>query len=109
MPSMRYVISISCGVTTPYVPDYMVRPFNIGLGVTMPSSGTSTYNVEHTFDYTGSSAFLSSNAIWFQHSTLSALSSNANGNYAFPVSAIRLNVTANSSSQLTTMTLMQAG
>jgi hypothetical protein len=42
-----------------------------------------------------------------QRSTLSGQSSNANGNYAFGVTAIRLNVTAGSSIQTTTMTLIQ--
>jgi hypothetical protein len=53
--------------------------------------------------------FLASAATWFQHSTLSAQTSNANGNYAFGVTGIRLNVTAGSSTGQTTMTLVQAG
>lgn len=87
-------------------PDAAIRPFNIGIGCV--SSGN-TYNIEHSFDYTGSSAFTSSNATWFQNSTISGATGNLTGNYAFPVAAIRLNVTAGSSTGLVTATLIQAG
>lgn len=93
-----------------YVPDVMQTPFAIGIGCTISStSATTAYNIEHTFDYTGSSAFISSNATWFQNSTISAASSNLSGNYAFPVSAIRPNVTAGSSVGVLTVTFIQAG
>ncbi len=91
-------------------PDIMQTPFNIGIGVTCNStSAITSYNVEHSFDYTGSSVFISTAATWFQNSTLSAASSNLTGNYAFPVSAIRLNVTAGSSTGTVTLTALQAG
>ncbi len=86
----------------------MITPFNIGIGCVINSSSVS-YNVEHSYDFTGSSVFISSNATWFQNSTISAASSNTTGNYAFPVSAIRLNVTAGSSQGTVTMTAIQAG
>jgi hypothetical protein len=91
-------------------PDIMQTPFNVSLGCVVNSTSAITaYNVEHSFDYTGSSAFISSNATWFLNSTISAASSNLTGNYAFPVSAIRLNVTAGSSQGTLTVTLLQAG
>jgi hypothetical protein len=92
------------------VPDVMLTPFNVGIGCVMNStSAITSYNVEHTFDYTGSSTFISSNATWFLNSTISAASSNLSGNYAFPVAAIRPNVTAGSSTGTLTVTLIQAG
>jgi len=96
-----------------YYPDIYVTPFSIGIGVTVNSTGV-TWNIEHTFDYLGNLSsnfvgFLASAATWFQHSTLSNQSSNGNGNYAFGVTGIRLNVTAGSSTGTTTMTLVQAG
>jgi len=98
------------GSSLVFFPDLMLTPFNIGIGVTCSSTSAATsYNVEHSFDYTGSSAFISSNATWFQNSTLSAASSNLSGNYAFPVTAIRLNVTAGSSQGSITLTAIQAG
>jgi hypothetical protein len=102
----------SSGFPTYYC-DTRVTPFSIGVGVTVNSSAV-VYNIEHTFDYIGTLSsnfvgFLASAATWFQHSTLSAQTSNANGNYAFGVTAVRLNVTAGSSTGTTTMTLVQAG
>src|SRR4051812_30705071 len=104
------VTGLSSSATNPpiYVPNIMANPFAIGVGCVVNSTSI-TYSVEHTFDYTGSSFFISSNATWFQNSTIAAASSNLTGNYAFPVSAIRANVTAGSSIGTLTVTLIQAG
>jgi hypothetical protein len=83
-----------------------VTPFNVGFGVVV--TGTVTYNVEHTFDDIYSPTFNASTANWFQHSTVTAQSTNKDSNYAFPVRAIRLNVTANTAGTAT-LTLIQAG
>lgn len=102
--------SFGIGSSLVFYPDVMQTPFNIGIGcVCNSTSAITSYNVEHSFDYTGSSIFISSNATWFQNSTISAASSNLTGNYAFPVSAIRLNVTAGSSIGAITFTAIQAG
>jgi len=80
-------------------PDYAIRPFNIGIGCVVSTAmiaSTGTYSIQHTFDYTGSSAFISSNATWFENSVITAQTSNKDGNYAYPVSAIRVNVTSTS-------------
>jgi hypothetical protein len=104
----------SSGFPTYYC-DLDRTPFSIGIGVTVNSTAAApSWNVEHTFDYLGNLSsnfvgFLASASTWFQHSTLSGQSSNANGNYAFGVTAIRLNVTAGSSIQTVTMTLVPAG
>jgi hypothetical protein len=99
------------GSSLVFFPDITRTPFNIGIGCVVNStSAITSFNVEHSFDYAGmSSAFISSNATWFQNSTISAASSNISGNYAFPVSAIRLNVTAGSSAGTVTFTAIQAG
>jgi len=91
-----------------YYPDIMRNPFNIGIGVSCALGGVATtYNVEHSFDdYLTVPA---TSATWFPNSGLTAQSTNGTGNYAFPVRAIRLNVTtAGSSTQAVTMTLIQA-
>ncbi len=98
------------GSSLVFYPDVMLTPFNIGIGcVCNSTSAITAYNVEHSFDYTGSSVFISSNATWFLNSTISAASSNLSGNYAFPVSAVRLNVTAGSSTGTISFTAIQAG
>lgn len=114
MPSNRYSITITgisstSGYMVPYFPDYMVRPFNVGIGCVMNSTGQ-VYTVEHSFDYTGgSSTFISSNATWFPNSGITAKTTNQDGNYAFPVSAIRVQSSAGSSSGTVTLTIIQAG
>jgi len=118
MPLPARFSQTGLGTTTPWLPDYYKdAPFAIGVGCTVTSTSTGTsYNVEHTFDPIFSGVFPSSvsviastSATWFQNTGISGASSNANGNYAFPVTGIRLNVTAGSSTGVITMTLIQAG
>lgn len=109
MPSIRYSVTITgASQSTPYFPDTMIRPFNIGIGCVTASSST-VYTVQHSFDYTGSSAFTSSNATWFPNSGITAKSCNTDGNYAYPVSAIRVISTAGAADNTVTMTIIQAG
>ena len=113
MPSKRYSITITgvsseSGYMTPYFPDYMIRPFNIGVGCIVSSTNI-VYTVEHSFDYTGSSTFISSNATWFPNSGITAKTTNQDGNYAYPVTAIRVQSSAGSSIGTVNMVLIQAG
>lgn len=113
MPSNPYSITITgisstSGYMVPYFPDIAIRPFNVGIGCVVSSSGQ-VYTVEHSFDYTGSSTFISSNATWFPNSGITAKTTNQDGNYAFPVSAIRVQSSAGSSIGTVTLTILQAG
>jgi hypothetical protein len=83
----------SVTTSAPLVMDSKQSPFNVGFGVVM--SGTLTYTVEHTFDNILGGA----TPTWFPNATVAAAVASANGNYAFPVTAIRLNVTAYTSGQ----------
>lgn len=94
------------GQTDWYPTDIHLNPFNIGFGVVV--TGTATYSVEHTFDRlllpdgqppTGVTAFA--------HETINAQTDNQDGNYAFPVTGVRLNVTAGTGT--VTLTTIQAG
>jgi hypothetical protein len=120
MPSNPVVLTVtglsSSAGTPTWFPDTIggFSPFNIGIGTVVNSTGTQTYNIEHTFDYFGNlssgfNGFLSSLATWYANTGISAATSNANGNYAFPVTAIRLNVTAGASQGTVTAKLVQAG
>ncbi len=80
-------------------------PFNVGFAVIV--SGTVNYTVQHTFDDVYSPTFDASTATWFSHPTIASLAANADGNYAFPVTAIRLLV--NSGGGTATLVLLQAG
>lgn len=104
---MRPVRVTTSGVSTSdVVPiDQYLSPTNIGLGVTV--TGVATYTVEHTFDDVFDEAFNPATATWFPHPTLAGLLVNADGNYAFPPTACRLNQTAGAGSAV--LNIIQAG
>jgi hypothetical protein len=87
--------------------DNYITPFNVGFGVVV--SGTTTtvsYIVQHTFDNPQTVA----SPTWFTHPTFATTAGSASqdGNYAFPVAAIK--VVANGTNTATlTMTVIQAG
>lgn len=88
---------------TAWIPvDYKQSPFAVGFGVVI-NSGTATYTIEHTFDDIFDSAVT---ATAFPHASIAAQTTSKDGNYAFPVRAIRLNVTAGTS-PVVTMTALQ--
>ena len=91
-----------------YFPDWMVRPFSVGIGC-VANSTSIVYTVEHSFDYSGSSTWISSNATWFPNSGITAKTTNQDGSYSFPVTAIRVQSSAGSSTGTVTMTVVQAG
>jgi hypothetical protein len=87
--------------TTAWIPvDYKQSPFNVGLGVVV--SGTITFDIEHTFDDIFDATVT---PVAFKHSTMVSKTANTDGNYAFPVRAIRVNNTAGTGS--TTLTILQ--
>ena len=81
------VITQSGTRSTAWIPlDYKQSPFNVGFGVTV--TGTVTYQIEHTFDDVFDSIIT---PVAFSHSTASG-STNTDGNYAFPIRAVRITV-----------------
>jgi hypothetical protein len=76
-------------------------PFNVGFGVTI--TGTPTYTVQHTFD----NPWTTASPVWFNHPTVAAEDANADGNYAFPVAAIKVVITSGTGTA--TLTVIQAG
>jgi hypothetical protein len=83
-------------------------PFNVSIGVVLSAGASLTYSVEHTFDDVQAPGFDPSAATWFTNAGLSAKTTSLDGNYSFPVTGIRLNVTTYSSGTAT-MTAIQAG
>ena len=79
--------------------DTFRNPFNVGIGVVV--SGTVNYTIQHTFDDPAGSP------TWFNHPTLASLAANADGNYAFPIRALK--VLVNSGAGSATATIIQAG
>lgn len=77
------------GTTAWFPVNYRQSPFNASFGCVV--SGTVTYTVEHTFDDVFDPAVTPTA---FPNATVAAATANANGNYAFPIRAVRLNITA---------------
>jgi hypothetical protein len=77
-----------------------ISPVNIGFGVVV--TGTVNYTVQHTFDDPAVGF-----STWFSHPTVASQTANADGNYAFPVTGIK--VLVNSGSGTATLNLIQAG
>lgn len=93
------------GVTAVAPLDTYVSPFNIGMGVVV--SGTVNYTVQHTFDNVQAPGYSAASGNWFNHPTMTGLTGSQDGNYAFPVAAIRVNVA--SGTGVVTLTAIQAG
>lgn len=95
------VSKTGAGSTAAVPMNIYATPFNVGFGVVV--SGTVNYTVQHTFDNPQTAASLT----WFDHPTVAAQATSQDGNYAFPVMAIRL--TVNSGGGTATMTVIQSG
>ena len=74
------------GSTAPLITENYISPFNVGFGVVV--TGTVTYSVQHSFDDP------SALTTWFNHPTVNGMTANQDGNYAFPVTALRFTMTA---------------
>tara|TARA_R110002051_G_scaffold271069_2_gene331486 strand:- start:787 stop:1116 length:330 start_codon:yes stop_codon:yes gene_type:complete len=88
-------VAISAPVTLNY------RQSNFKVSIAAVITGTATYTVQHTFDDPAdfaTEALYNSDADWFDHEFMDAIAVTSDGNYAFPVRASRLNVTASSGS-----------
>lgn len=107
MRPVRVTVS-SATASAPIPMDQYLNPFNVGLGVVLSPGASLTYTVQHTFDDVFSETFNPATATWFPHATLAAQTASSSGNYAFAVSAIRLNVTAFTSGSAT-LNVLQSG
>jgi hypothetical protein len=83
--------------------DTYISPFNIGFGAVI--TGTVDYTIEHTFDNVLQAGVTPT---WFPHPTVFNESENQDGNYAFPVMAVRLTTNAGTTGSVT-LTVIQAG
>jgi len=100
---MKQQIATKTGVGSSNIlaTDLYISPFNVGFGVV--ATGTVTYTIQHTFDNVQTVA----SPVWFPHPTIASKSDNQDGNYAFPVAAVKVLVTAGTGTA--TMTMIQAG
>lgn len=99
--------SVTVTSTTPsaWIPlDIYQTPFNVGFGVVKGNTGTVTYKVEHTFDDVFDPTVTPTA---FDHATFTGKTASADGNYAFPVRAIRLNAGTVTGDVTCTLTILQ--
>ena len=97
---VQTVSKTGTGSSSALVMNTNVSPFNVGFGVEV--TGTVNYTVQHTFDDPAVGF-----STWFSHPTVASQSANADGNYAFPVTGVK--VLVNSGSGTATLKLVQAG
>jgi len=97
---LQTVSKTGTGSSAALVMNTNVTPFNVGFGVIV--TGTVDYTVQHTFDDPAVGF-----TTWFSHPTVAGESTNQDGNYAFPVTGIKLLV--NSGDGTATLKLVQAG
>ncbi len=98
------VVTVSSQASSAWIPvDMYQTPFNIGFGVTLATDSTLTYSVEHTFDDIFDSSVT---PVAFPHATVAGETTNQDGNYAYPVRAIRLTVSAYTDGSAT-LTILQ--
>lgn len=97
---VQIVSKTGAGSTSPIVINTNTNPCNIGFGVIV--SGTVDYTIQHTFDDPATGF-----TTWFPHPTIDGESTNMDGNYAFPITGVRL--TVNSGGGTATLKLVQAG
>lgn len=97
-------VTVSSQATSAPIPiNWRANNFAVGIGCVVPS-GTLTYKVQHTFDDIYDSSVTPT---WFDHASITGKTASSDGNYAFPVRAVRLNVTAYTSGSVV-MTVLQA-
>ena len=97
---LQTVSKTGTGSSSALVMNTNISPFNVGFGVVV--TGTVTYTIQHTFDDPAVGF-----SVWYSHPTIAAKTDNQDGNYAFPVTGIKVLVTAGTGSA--TLNLVQAG
>lgn len=79
----------SVASSAPIVIDHNEAGFGVGMGLVI--TGTGTYKIQHTFDNVMDAAVTPT---WFDHPVVTGKTASIDGNYAFPVRAVRLTATA---------------
>lgn len=94
------------GVGAIYPVDFnSVTGGGISLGVSI--TGTINYDVQHTLDDIFASPTAHQSANWFDHSSIAAKTASSDGNYAFPIRAVRLLVNSVTNGATVSFTILQ--
>ena len=99
--------SINTGAYPTYFPNYYALGNSFEVSALIVS--TNGFQFEYTLDAGSSSPFISTAATWVSSGAITGSSSGVFISLKYPVTAIRLNVTAGSSTQVTLFTVLQSG
>ena len=97
---VQTVSKTGTGSSSALVMNTNVSPFNVGFGVVV--TGTVNYTVQHTFDDPAVGF-----TTWFDHPSVASETTSQDGNYAFPVTGVK--VLVNSGGGSVVMNLVQSG
>lgn len=91
MISTLSVTNATTGAVTSssYPINFKAQNFGVGFGCTVTGSKGIGYDIEHTFD-DPKVGFTN----WFKHENITGQTASADGNYAYPITAIRIAITA---------------
>lgn len=100
------VVLPATGTSKAIAMDRYISPFNVSLGLSAGAAGGGAFTVQHAFDdyYNPPPGGPS----WFNHAFLVNAPAGTDGNYAFPVSQIRL-VCSTAAASAGTLVITQAG
>lgn len=105
-------VSVSAAANSQPIPlDQYISPFNVGWSVDLSLGASLTYRIQHTFEDVFAPGWSPATAVWYDNSAFAGPTNKSvsyDGNYAFPVSAIRL-VVATYTSGTATLNVLQAG
>lgn len=109
------------GTSSIWFPDWMQTPFNVGIQC-VAAGGTIQYSVQHTLDNIDvtngggglgavsptANATTAANATWIDNPGITLATATINGNYAFPVRAIRVQIQSSTATGVVAATFIQA-
>jgi hypothetical protein len=102
-------VTVGAATNSQVVPlDHYKTPFNVSIGCGLSAGASLTYTVQYTYDNVQDPAFSPATATWYSITSLASKTSTLDGNIAFPVTAVRLNVSVWASGTVT-MAVIQAG
>jgi len=95
--------------SAPIVVDQYLTPLNLGLFF-KDTGNTTNFKVQFSLDdpFGVYATDYNTNGIWFDHSTMTAMTANANGNLTTPVRAVRLQAGA-TGTDTGSLTVVQSG
>lgn len=96
--------------SSPIPLDTYADPFNVGIAVLVSSPATLTYTVQYTYDNVFANNYNpeAATSTWFDMASMQNKSASSDSNFAYPVVACRLHVTAHTTGTAT-LTVVQAG